>query len=99
MKTLEECINYMSSKPYFSQFVYNTVCGDICINENTHFRNINCSIVDVFIWDKTPEGGNYWYKIDKELIDAKCIPDACYTDVKNKIIEMYPKYKYPELYI
>ena len=93
-KSIEYCINYMSDKPYFSNFLNNILNEEISSTLQS-----NCTPVMFFWWGKTSEKSDYWSKIDDTLLDAHIVMNNSLKDLQNYIFTKYPIDKYPEYYI
>lgn len=93
-KSVGYCINYMSDKPYFNNFINNILNTEISSTLQS-----NSTPVMFFWWYKTPEKSNYWDKIDDTLRDEGIITNSSFKDLQNYIFTKYPIDKYPEFYI
>lgn len=62
MKTIREWLEELP-EPYRSQAFRNTPC----INTDLYAPSLKYAIVRAFVWHKSPEGFEYWEKLDDTL--------------------------------
>lgn len=89
LTNIQKQIEYAETKPWFPAYISNLKRA----KETDTINNFQTTIVNLFVWQKTPEGEEFWSKIDDELshYSSELLID--------NILEKYPKEKYPEYYL
>lgn len=60
-------------QPWLSQFIDNCIAYGDSPQEILFFllgQDTNHTINDAFLWVDTPEGGDFWSKIDREILEV-----------------------------
>lgn len=78
---------WMLKQPWLSQFVNNCIAGGSSPKRILLFllgQHIDYTISEAFCWGNTPEGDDFWSKIDDEIIEvsAKENWDDFYTSIE-----------------
>lgn len=64
---------WILKQPWLSQFVDNCVVYGLSPQEILFYllgQSTNYTINDAFRWSKTPEGRDFWSKIDNEILEV-----------------------------
>jgi len=58
-------VKFLKEKNVYKEFLFN--CKNDKINRNDKKQRFFCNISKAFMWEKTKEGHEFWYKLAKEF--------------------------------
>ena len=79
-------LEYYKNEPWFSQFIHNILHYPFTSSSEV------VSLINSFIWKHSPEGYEFWSRIDESI-------DHPSEDLYAIVRELYPSDQFPEYYI